>query len=40
MKLNDYFKKFVANISLNPTRINRVESALSHWEKTSKKTKR
>lgn len=32
MKLNDYFKKFVANISLNPTRINRVESALFHWE--------
>ncbi|HFJ9379798.1 TPA: cyclic GMP-AMP synthase DncV-like nucleotidyltransferase [Bacillus paranthracis] len=36
MKLNDYFKKFVANISLNPTRINRVESALSHWEKNFK----
>ncbi|WP_316572057.1 SMODS domain-containing nucleotidyltransferase [Neobacillus sp. YIM B06451] len=32
MKLNDHFKKFVANISLNPTRKSRIESALSHWE--------
>lgn len=32
MKLNDHFKKFVGNISLNPTRTSRIESALSHWE--------
>lgn len=32
MKLNDYFKKFVGNISLNPTRTSRIESALIHWE--------
>ncbi|WP_235991727.1 SMODS domain-containing nucleotidyltransferase [Metabacillus schmidteae] len=32
MKLNDYFKKFVANISLNPTRIARIESAITNWE--------
>lgn len=32
MKLNDHFKQFVANISLNPTRISRIESAVSNWE--------
>lgn len=32
MKLNDHFKSFVANISLNPTREDRINSALSAWE--------
>lgn len=32
LKLKDYFKKFVGNISLNPTRINRIESAVNSWE--------
>ncbi len=32
MKLNDYFKSFVGNISLNPTREDRINSALSTWE--------
>lgn len=36
MKLNDHFKKFIANISLNPTRKSRIESALSHWEENFK----
>lgn len=32
LKLNDYFEKFIANISLNVTRINRIESAINNWE--------
>ncbi len=32
MKLNDHFKKFVANISLNPARVSRIESAIKNWE--------
>lgn len=32
LKLNDHFKKFVANISLNPTRTARIESAINGWE--------
>ncbi len=32
MKLNEHFKKFIANISLNPTRVDRIESAISNWE--------
>lgn len=32
LKLNDHFKKFVANISLNPTRTARIESAINSWE--------
>lgn len=32
LKLNDYFKKFEGNISLNPTRVNRIESAVNSWE--------
>lgn len=32
MKLNDHFKQFVGNISLNPTREDRINSALSSWE--------
>lgn len=33
MKLNDYFSKFIKNISLNDTRIDRIESALSKLHK-------
>lgn len=36
MKLNDHFKQFVANISLNPTRIEKIESAVRNWEKKFK----
>lgn len=32
LKLNDHFKKFVSNISLNPTRTARIESAINSWE--------
>ncbi|MFA1820073.1 cyclic GMP-AMP synthase DncV-like nucleotidyltransferase [Virgibacillus oceani] len=32
MKLNDYFKKFVGNISLGATRLNRIDSAVANWE--------
>ncbi|GIN23391.1 SMODS domain-containing nucleotidyltransferase [Siminovitchia fordii] len=32
MKLNDHFKKFLANISLNPTRVSRIESAIKNWK--------
>ncbi len=33
MKLNDYFKIFIGNISLNPTREDRINSAISAWER-------
>lgn len=36
MKLNDHFKSFIANISLNPTREDRINSALSAWEEILK----
>jgi hypothetical protein len=32
VKLNDHFKSFLGNISLNPTREDRIRSALSTWE--------
>jgi len=32
MKLNDYFKRFIGKISLNPTREDRINSALQNWE--------
>jgi hypothetical protein len=32
MKLNDHFKKFVGTISLNVTRVSRIESAVSSWD--------
>ncbi|GGB53131.1 SMODS domain-containing nucleotidyltransferase [Fictibacillus barbaricus] len=32
MKLNDHFKKFVGTISLNTTRVSRIESAVSSWD--------
>lgn len=32
MKLNDYFKVFDSNISLNPTRKDRIESAFETWK--------
>lgn len=33
MKLNDYFRKFLGNISLNPTREERIINALSNWNR-------
>lgn len=36
MKLNDHFKSFVGSISLNPTREDRINSALSTWEEIFK----
>jgi len=36
LKLNDHFKKFVGNISLNPTRVERIDSAVRNWEKKFK----
>lgn len=33
MKLNEYFKIFIGNISLNPTREDRINSAISAWER-------
>lgn len=32
MKLNDHFRKFIGNISLGPSREERITSALSNWE--------
>lgn len=32
MKLVEYFKQFIGSISLNPTRVARIDSALSQWE--------
>lgn len=31
MKLNDHFRKFVGNISLNPTRVDKIDSAVRNW---------
>ncbi|MEN6348253.1 MAG: cyclic GMP-AMP synthase DncV-like nucleotidyltransferase [Syntrophomonas sp.] len=36
MKLNDYFKAFIGNISLNPQRIERIERAFNTWEQIFK----
>ncbi|MDQ0230941.1 SMODS domain-containing nucleotidyltransferase [Metabacillus malikii] len=36
MKLNDHFKKFVGNISLNPTRVEQIDRAVRNWEKKFK----
>jgi hypothetical protein len=36
LKVNDYFKKFVGNISLNPTRVDKIDSAVRNWEKKFK----
>ncbi|MFF0828910.1 cyclic GMP-AMP synthase DncV-like nucleotidyltransferase [Brevibacillus sp. NPDC003359] len=33
MVLNDYFKDFIGEISLNPARVGRIESAISTWTK-------
>jgi hypothetical protein len=32
LKLNDHFRKFVGNISLNPTRVDKIDSAVRNWE--------
>lgn len=36
LKLNDHFKKFVGDISLNPTRVDQIDRAVRNWEKKFK----
>jgi hypothetical protein len=36
LKLNNHFKQFVANISLNPTRVEKIDSAVRNWKKKFK----
>ncbi|WP_416044593.1 SMODS domain-containing nucleotidyltransferase [Clostridium tyrobutyricum] len=40
MKLNDYFKVFNSNISLNPTRDDKIESAFETWKANFKENEK